>query len=44
MFDEYDEGTAKAAIDKSMIPEKQYFLSLSEDILIFQYLLNSQLS
>lgn len=33
MFDEYDEGTAiaKAAIDKSMIPEKQYFLSLSED-------------
>lgn len=33
MFDEYDEGTAimKAATDWSMIPENQYFLTLSAD-------------
>lgn len=33
MFDEYDEGTAiaKAAEDKSMIPQNQYFLTLDAD-------------
>lgn len=33
MFDEYDEGTAiaKAAEDRSMIPNDQYFLTLDAD-------------
>jgi hypothetical protein len=33
MFDEYDEGTAiaKAAVDSSMIPTNQYFLTLDAD-------------